>query len=317
MQTLSHSLRNKFVRDMSLPISVVQDPYWQHQIDYLDAQYGTHEKIKILERSLGEFSDENAFLSNMSAVRQHIIDHIQSKEAYKVYNDVMAPKVDIPYPQKNIYHPDYCFPTTEYKGEMSRDYRLVSIDLKKANFQTFRCFNPEVVDNCRTYEDFAKQFTDSEYFLASKQIRQTIFGKLNPKRQQRWQKVIMNDLLTILDSWSKMGRAEVISVSSDEIILRTELTVDVIRSFFDECDYDIKVEDFVVSALTGLKSQQASVVYIKTFFDMSFTLKCCPSNYVMETLRHLNRETPCELDRVFYSDGRLCQYQEPLFKGDV
>ena len=57
----SHSLRRSFVKDYSFPISVVQDPYFDHQVDALDDQYHIFEKAMYLQDMLQKFSNEDEF----------------------------------------------------------------------------------------------------------------------------------------------------------------------------------------------------------------------------------------------------------------
>jgi hypothetical protein len=315
--TLSHTIRKKFAKDMSLPISVIQDPYWEHQIEYLDPYYNIKSKLEVLKRNLAEYKDEGSFLSKISGTREYIIDHIKGKEAYKTFSNCKMPNVKaIKRTQKHIYNPQNAVPEgVEVKDVSTSEFKMISIDLVKANFQSFKCFHPALVDHCDTYADFASQFKVDDYFLLSKQIRQIIFGNLNPKRQQAYQKVIMSNIADHIEqTFAPYGqKLEVLTTTSDEIVLSTDHSIQQVDRALAHLPYEIRTEEFVITRLPNAQSKQASSVYVKTYPDGTFELKCCPGHYVMEVLRHLNGEEPNEMDRVFYQDGRLCSYKDPLF----
>jgi hypothetical protein len=288
-----------FVKDMSLPISIVESPYFEHHIHFLDRQYNTLEKVKLLEDALAQFDNEEAFMSEMRKVREGMISRIKSHPDYQKMSGTIAKKSIDPatkkIPDRSIYKIDMC------------NKRLISLDLVSANFYCFKAFAPSAVDNKDNYRDFASQFTDVEYFLNSKKIRQIVFGNLNPKIQQSLMKATMYQIYHELN----VAGSSPTSITSDEIIFDTNLKTDYYRSYADsrKDKIDIKVSEFQIEKVPT----KISSMFYKNFPDGSFDLKCCRADYVVEVLRHKYNE-PCHpYDKIFYNDGRACEYKDSLF----
>jgi hypothetical protein len=279
-------------------VSVVQDPYFEHQIYFLDRQYNTLEKVKLLEDSLARYGSEDEFFKAMRDLRNEIIDHVKEHPDY----ENLGLKHAIPQDkerkasERSIYKEHFC-------GK-----EMVSLDLVKANFQSFRLFGKDIVDNKDTYEEFVGQFTDDEYFTSSKKIRQVIFGNLNPKRQMTITKTMMHGLRWKLDWYS----TDVLTVSADELVFEIqEITnLDGLRKFIDDnLKEKVRVQGFSIEKVPT----KTSSVFVKKYPDGTFDLKCCPGNYTIEVLRHIYNEASHPYDKVFYNDGRLCEYRDSLF----
>ena len=67
--------------------------------------------------------------------------------------------------------------------------KFISIDLKKANFQALRKFNPEIVMNCGHTTILLNISMVTNISKKSKYTRQVIFGKLNPRRTITFEKI--------------------------------------------------------------------------------------------------------------------------------
>jgi hypothetical protein len=287
---------------MSLPISIVQDPYFEHHINLLDKQYKTLERVRLLEDALCQFEDEESFFKAGRDFRSRIINHVQDHPVYpqlqSLYTNLGFAKKGNPVRQTNIYRAELC-------GK-----RLISLDLRSANFQCFKKYVPELVDKCKTYHEFASEFSDIEYFLTSKKIRQTIFGNLNPKLQQKLMKEMTSQ---IMDAFSH-GGAVAITSSSDEVVFDTPMD----KQFYDEIaeiyskngKFDLNVTEFVIEEVPTTTSS----IFVKRFPNGAFALKCCRADYVAEVLRHLYGEKVHPYDRMFYNDGRVCEYKDSLFE---
>jgi hypothetical protein len=298
----SHSLRRSFVKDYSLPISVVQDPYFVHQVCALERQYKVSEKLESLNCMLSSVKDEESFHKYMRTTREKIIDEVKNKDEYKDFiGDLDLPSLPNVNCNKKIY-------TQDNVGKA-----LVSIDLVSANFQVFKILFPKLILNSETYGEFASNYTDFEYFKKSKKIRQIIFGNLNPKRQQTVIKHLIHSLLTEfqdLKDWNLVAK------SSDEIIFeplsKNPNIMDKIMDFGKGVKFLGKNIDYKVQPFT-LEKLPSSSIYVKRYLDNSFDLKCCPANTTIEALRFLCNEPLQKYDRVFYQDGRVCEFKDNLF----
>ena len=95
---------------------------------------------------------------------------------------------------------------------------FVSIDLKNANYISLLHSGAINKPKDCTYEDFMSDYTDIEHFKKSKYFRQVLFGHLNPKRQQKVQKYIINHIRELLNTDLK-----VFSFTSDELVIKGSL----------------------------------------------------------------------------------------------
>jgi hypothetical protein len=89
----------------------------------------------------------------------------------------------------------------------------ISIDIRQANFNVFKGMG--IIDSSNEiWEDFISQYTEDDFLVSSKHLRQVVFGELNPKRQRIMQRKIIDDIVSILEP-----RFVVTTVLDDEVIL--------------------------------------------------------------------------------------------------
>ena len=106
------------------------------------------------------------------------------------------------------------------------------------------------------------------------------------------------------------------SSSSDEIVIRMlddekdDLSNDAERIKVLNLIAPIKVEKF---KLVKMGTDKFSF-FVKQFSDGRVDIKGVNSAYMPEVIRFLNKESIVDgYDNLFYLDGRLCQFKEPLF----
>jgi hypothetical protein len=303
-----NSLRKSFVKDHSIPISVVEDPYFGHQMELLDKQYKTSHKASMLNDALLVFPNIEDLHKHIRETRERIVDDIKNSKGYKEFNSqIMGFRLDTPHIpadiRKNVYKPD------------NTGIELVSLDQIEANFNILRRYD---VLNQKTYRELASKYTNLEYFIQSKKIRQVIFGNLNPKRQMACINFLMKNTTEAI--CKEKPSLVIASLSHDEVVFKMPEgrdTSDSIMNFLDAVQFHdaretnplhIRIEKFKLERLDIPKSP-----YVKRFPDGSYDLKCCPGNYTLEVIRYLNDEAPNFNDRVFNLDGRLATYADPLF----
>ena len=295
----SHSLRRTFVKDYDIPVSVVDDPYFEHQIRFLDKQYKTFEKVKLLEDSLAKYGSEDEFFIAMKKTRETIIDHIKGHPDYEnfgSFGSILVPdSKERKTMQKSIYKVDFC------------DRDMISIDLVKANFQSYVQFLPDAINNKGSYEEFVQDFTDDEYFIRSKKIRQVIFGNLNPKKQMN----IAQHMMWAMKHKINIYSTDFFALSADELVFELNdcYSFQGLVDYVDQIPENVRIQQFQIEKVPV----KTSNIFVKRFPDGTFKLKCCPGNYVIEVLRHIYGETVHPWDIVFYNDGRLCEYKDSLF----
>ena len=300
---LSSQVRLFFVKDMDLHMSVVKDPYFVHYINLFDPLFETKKKLGMLLSAVEICGSEQEFLERGSDIRKQVIRHIEAKSEYEDFRTFQmdaqlksAPRC----PADNIYTPDN-------DGSV-----FVCIDMEEANFNAMRHFNESLVDGYTNYTDFLRQFTDIEYFLYSKRIRQVIFGQLSPKRQQVIQRYIMSQVFAYLMA-TEVEAEDVVSVSSDEIIVRN-VAYESINDLMENRPCIKGIPFHVDEFCLAKRGNENFSFYVRYYLDGNSDIKCVPAAYMPEVVRNLRGEKPTDLDMVFYHDGRLCKFEEPLFK---
>lgn len=178
-------------------------PVYEH-FDYYIEQYSKLEKwknikdlIKLYEEAEESHEDLYKFRVDKSI---EIINFIKSTRGYvEMCDDNLLREYPI---TKNF--------------EYSEDKKYLSIDIKKANWVSLKKYDPEFLNELgNSYEDLLKKFDMPEIFNHSKQFRQFIFGNLNPKKQGRIQRnIIENEVINILNKF----KLEIACVKNDEVI---------------------------------------------------------------------------------------------------
>jgi len=218
--------------DISVPDYAHFD-YYIEQFSKLEKWKNIKDLIKIYEEAEEKYGDLYEFRINKS---NEIINYLKSTRAYNELQD------------DNLI-PDY--PTTK-NFEYSEDKKYISIDIKKANWLVLKKYDPEFAPELgESYDNFIAKFDVPEIFNHSKQLRQFIFGNINPKRQGKAQRVIIEKLL----NQYKHLNLDIACIKNDEVIYSFENfnQIEEILNTFDKEMFRIKlftverVEDFRIN----------------------------------------------------------------------
>lgn len=297
---LSNSIKNRFVKDYGLPIQLVQEPFFSYFIELYEPLFGTKSKLELLEQTIRQHGGEKPFFDAMDEIKNRVVGHITTKPRYADFNAADAAFLNTPlrvdYSKRNIY-------TAIFNG-----VHFISVDLKKANFQSLRWFDPELVDHCADYETFIQQFTDLPYFIHSKNIRQVVFGQLNPKRFALIQRIIMQDV--VLAVTAAFGTDKVISLSEDEFIvtgISREALEPVVKA---ATSCDLHIREFVMEQI-----DPAYTYCVKRYSDSAqVELKNIPAYVFAQVYRRVRGETPHANDLCFFFEEQIATFKEPLFR---
>ncbi len=275
---LSESILRRFVKDYSLPIVLFDEEHFNYYIDLYDDLFDTKKKFELLNQTVSILGGESEFFKEADRIQNSVIDHIKNKPEYQLFIscDMNRYTKVVDLPEKNLYIP-------ENDGEV-----FMSIDLVKANFQALKFVDEKIVDCCKTYKEFIEQFTNLDYFKESKQIRQVIFGNLNPKRQQTVQKHIISNIAKYIVM--KYGREDVIySLSNDEIVLSLgkeikSLNLNEFIKFLQQImGNEFPLCKFNIFRLIKLNNYS---YYIKSNINGNKEFKCVPSHFFPQVYKH-------------------------------
>lgn len=310
MMNTSESVRRAFVKEMSLPIQIVESPYFEYYLDVLNPYFNSKDSYSILldflkQASIDHNSNDLEFLQNSltKKVIYGIEDAIKQTQAYADFNAMDMSQYQIS--EKRSYD------TESLYSVVNVGKKYISIDLKKANFQALKFINPEIVLNANSYDELVERYSPYLYHKKSKQMRQVIFGNLNPKRQATIQSFIMKTLSNELEKLGlKFDKMKV--CSADEIVFPVDafegdiFEVMAKREFLK--DIEFHVEEFEIQTV-----DKNHFACYKKYTSGKIEFKGVNKNYIYEVIKRFEDKELTENDLLFYSDGRICRFLNPIF----
>jgi hypothetical protein len=211
-----------------------QFEYYIDQLSKLDKYKNIKELVEKFRTLESEIDDIYQFKVKKS---NDIIEFIKTTRAFSELND------------DNLI-PDY--PTTK-NFVYDESKRYLSIDIKQANWTILKRYDPDFLNELgNSYSELLNKFELPEIFQHSKTFRQFIFGNLNPKRQIKAQRVIIEEIIQKFKSYN----LEVACIKHDEIIYVIDDDI-TLKNILSEIDYDIfktkiyrveRVEDFRINS---------------------------------------------------------------------
>jgi len=305
---LSNSVKKRFLKDWSIPFQVVQEPFWNYAIDEINLVYDTKSNVQLLEETIKKLGTEEEFFSEGHRIKYDLINSIKSTKTYqKLGQDKLNDyKIQNKVKQQNIYTVD------------NTNKTFISLDLKKANFNVFKYYNPELVLNFETYEDLIGSVTDLEYFKGSKYLRQVIFGNLLPKKQQLLQKFVIGKLVEFLSNEMNIQIEDILSSSSDEVVFvvgenDAEQIVQSIKNKLHQIEDVKEFASWVHVETFKLVQVENKPYFVKEFPSDKVEFKGIPSFLFMQVYKKYFNKEEIDLDRVFYHEGFLARFEQGVF----
>jgi len=309
MEELTNAHKARFTKDFGLPIQVVKEPMFTYYINLLDPFYDVSTKLQLMQDVL-DADNGRDFFEESNRAKGKLVQAVKALPQYlTLQNDQLDEyKVKTGIQQQNIYN-------MENVGKT-----FVSVDLKHANFNAMRLYDPALVLGFDTYADMMGSVTEFEYFKQSKYLRQVIFGNLQPKKQQRIQKAMIAKIVGVLHVTMGIPKESFVSASSDEIVFMTDgvndhknyvsLINNILQKSKNTSDFFdwLRVDMFTLESIGDQKFFVKKNLITK---DVSF--KGIPSNLFMQVFKHYTGGEVTEYDMMFYYEGRLAKFEETVF----
>lgn len=296
---MTEKLKERFVRDCKIPIRLYAEPYFTERLELLDKYYGTLEKWKAFCAEVEKFPNEEEYFAMYNTTKESAMYFIKTSQGFDNFNKLDMNQFAIKnknLPSKDIFKPSNI-------GKL-----FISLDMKKANFSSLKAYDPTIFDNAETWEDFIRKFTDSEYIVNSKYIREVIMGNCNPSRVITYEKHITDTILTKLIA-AGINIEDVVFFSNDEIIIDINSDPLVILAHIEEVlpdvEVPIRIEQFRLSAV---KKNNKIIGYIKELMDGTYDFKCFNNQDLLLVMRKLQNEDIRPSDLVFENEGFLAKY---------
>lgn len=316
----NRELAKRFISDYKFQIPLINEKYFfyhlaLYQEDYNSLEY-YFELLDMIGKKYG--GNCNKFLEDYYNVRDKIITTIVESEAFQKFNtmdmNVFTIKDRPNITSNNIYNNDNI-------GKF-----FISIDLKKANFQTLRNIDKDIVFGADTYEEFIGKFTDLDYIKESKYARQLIFGKCNPKRHITAEKYFIIQIYKKVIEQFPYLSDKCVSLSNDEMIFKVDflryndkltcfsLKKD-IQTIAKEIGFDVHVEFFHLKGYNLVFKESRSIrktFFMKDYFctDGKFKMIGVPLQYHSIAYKLYKGKELSEIDYHFDYEGmdaRFCE----------
>jgi len=183
----TEKISENFIKNFNVPLSFTTLKIFEDQVKSI----GLEDQYNEFKKFVDKFQTFEKYLDYTSEVKNNAIEFVKNQPAFnslkdKTYNlEILNEnittnfdiKFDVPV-QKNLYI------------EQNIGKRFISIDMKSANFNIFRLLG---ILDFFDYSAFLSKFDSSDYLWKSKQLRQVIFGNLEPKTTVKIIKKIMKE----------------------------------------------------------------------------------------------------------------------------
>ena len=314
------SLRRRFVKDFNLPINLIDSPYFEYYMDRYDffPKEDWNNCVNIIKTKFN--NNIELWLESYSKIRDNIITTIENSESFKEFN-----KFD----NKLWNIPSFSVGDLNIYNNSNTGKTFISIDLKKANFQALKNFNPEIVMNCESYDGLIEYFGGDDYFKKSKYTRQVIFGKLNPKRTIQYEKYLISTIFTHTQNHLfkyLYDNTELVTVKSDEIIFKIsgdmieKINQDFLNMLKDEIkinnNLDVSIDAFYLSRIV-CENHNGSIVdgYCKYYYlypDYKCELKNVSSIFFPQIYAFYKGFELTDNDLYFRAEEQVAKFCNPL-----
>jgi len=299
---ITNKLLNSFIKDFNIPINVYEEKIFKEQLKVL----GFEKEFEDFNNILSNFKDEEEYFIYRRKLQDNVINYIKNLDAYK--ENIISQKYDFYFGETRINKDiRFSFPFNIDKNlytEKNLNKKYISIDIRSANFQVFRFAG---VLDFFDYQSLMSKFDIFDYFYKSKNIRQIIFGNLNPKTTTTIQKHIMKSLLDTVIKTNPGLDFETIILNNDEIILSYDESIDL--SFLEDTNFDFRIETFV---LKDIRDKKDKLFYYKDFKDRKI-LYTVPKIVYIQAYKKLHNLKINEDDLLFHYEGARVKFLENQF----
>ena len=297
----SIALKKRFCKDYNLPIVVFDNPYFYERLQTIDGLFDCIAKFNWFCSELSVFETEQDYFEYYNKTKDTIINYIQSKPLYTAFiNENFQTNSVIP--KRNVYVETNCSGT------------FVSIDMKKANFSAMKHYASNIFDDAETWEEFMNKFTNSQHIINSKYIRQVIMGACNPKKQIRYEHYLMNILCDHIIN--EIPNISVFSLGEDEIIISMDngpkFSISKLEKVINNCPFGIG--KLVRMKVFNLYKLEGTDGYVKSYYGnpSEIEFKCLNAEIFHQIVKYYLNKPITENDLVFYHDGKLARFLEPI-----
>ena len=263
---------------------------WNKFIEYIESRFGTKEEYRKYYMS----------------IKEEFLKYVKSLSEFQAFNTQDMSKFS------------FSFPSNISKGNQYSENNvgktLLSIDLKKANYQALKYCG--LFRDTEKYEDLIGKFTDVPFLIKSKYLRSVVFGQLNPSRHITVESYLINLLRPEISD-----RLKLVCMSSDELVYEVPENIILLKSELDGTRQEIqekyglqitaeyyKLHEYILEAERSCKQYR---IYAKESMCGEGTeYKCIPNNLYLIFRKLISKQDLCDYDLWIEHDGVLSKYIE-------
>lgn len=304
-----------FAKYSGLPIPFYNTKFIEYHLEQLELFYDAFKKWELfLENRKNITKEINNIIEN---VKKHI-----EKDIEKV-NDYKCKKIEKI--KNNIYTIN------------NADKSFLSIDIKSANYTVLK----GLCDNYDDWKTFISKFTDNQFLIQSKFLRELIFGKCNfTKKATNIQENILDEIEKMID----YEYLELVYKCGDEIIYEIK---EPIRIYYDLTKLQNKLIDykfhnvsnifrlsiFTLYNFDTMKYYAKEISYNSDWYSLKddtyeyleyyndennlskskVEFKCVPKKFIIQVIKKYLNISIDDYDLYFMDENILAKYQYTIF----
>lgn len=309
MMELTNRLKRRFIKDNSLPIPLTDEPYFSYFVELYDADFSVKKKLADFMEIVSLFETEEEVLDFMQSITDGIINEVKQNPYFLDFMQADMSQYSINRKQK--------YPSSTIFKECYTGKQLISIDLSKANFQAMNFVDKRIL-NADTYKEFVGRYTNYEYIINSKYIRQIIFGNIT--KNHRLDTVEMFMTYQIVEKLEELGY-NIILVKNDEVVIEgnQEIYENCIQ-LIDKLPVKADVELFVLKVLRNEHNQpfKSDKFFVKEFIastdekNLPFEIKATDATFYSQFYKLIKGMEITNNDLVFINEGVVAMYCEKI-----
>lgn len=302
MMEISEKLKERFIRDKSLLIKFYDEPFFTEKLHLLEKQFNAYTLWEGYLKMLEKYDSEDDYFRYYNQLKDQILTTVQNAEGFKrltADNTLDTHIQNVGFRSEHIFHGDNIGKT------------FLSVDMRRANFNALRRYDASIFNGAETWEDFVRQFTDEEYIIQSKYIREAIFGFCNPNKTQKMMKKLMDGFLTSLLELG-VPKELIVYFGNDEVIVditNNRELVEVVKKAVEQSDLKLRVEEYTITAArNGVNGKILGYILNKT--DGTYGFKCFNYRTLPFVLRALQGEEITEHDTYFKYEDDIVKFTD-------
>ena len=285
--------RKIFCEDFKLPIKIYDSPLFEYYLNLYEYDLDISSKFKIFTDTMKEFKTPQTFSDEWHRIKNSIVADIDATPEFQEF--VASPSYQSPFKVErgNVFN-------HKYSGS-----RVISIDLIEANFNSLKFFNPNIVFNCKNFEELVSRYSKLPYYSKVKIFRQVVFEKLHANRQQGIQRKMMDSILS--DLFKIYPNLDLRMPSSDEIVI----PLSGIQADFENTIKKI-VSDHSLNNILRVEPYEMLHIcddyFYQKFDNGKIRLRNVPSPFYTSFLKKAKGLELSDEDLYFHFEGRLAKF---------